>query len=240
MRIGFYGHSRCAWRSETSFLDLIIKELNATLVSTGVRMGSEERALVELKSTKPDVAIVFHCPSKYVYSPNRKIDFCFKTDRGLSTQDEIDMRDSYNKHFRHNDAEQNRVFGAAMQIEQFCKDQNILLINCTDASHPFPKWLKLTDPDNTPMNIVKSHQCEYHEHSNGVTIEGNQLIADHIINKIKNAVGSIVDNAPSFQLGDGGSIPPAAPYDKVEIVDRTSSEKTKTQMARKDSINVKF
>jgi hypothetical protein len=75
MKIGFYGHSNCAFRSQDSFIDIIAKNLNAEIVNTGVRQGSEERILFELKKSKDlDLAIIFHSRPSFLFLPNCKRD----------------------------------------------------------------------------------------------------------------------------------------------------------------------
>ena len=49
MNIGFYGHSNCAYSSPDSFLDIVANRLGANLVSKGVKQGSQERILFDLK-----------------------------------------------------------------------------------------------------------------------------------------------------------------------------------------------
>lgn len=190
MKIGFYGHSTCAYRGATSFLDLVANHLGAEIINTGCRMGSEERALLELKKTKPDLAIVFHSQSRLIYAPNRDYDFDASSDYGL-TEDEIDMRYFYQSKFRNKELERSRWQGAAMQIEKFCNDKNILLMNCIDTKHPFPDWLKLSFVNPVPMTIARFNRCEFHEHYNGVTVKGNKLIADDLISKIAARDGEV-------------------------------------------------
>lgn len=184
MKIGFYGHSTCAYRGESSFIDIVANSLNAEVVNVGTRMGSEERALLDLKKTQPNIAIVFHSQSRLIYAPNRKYDFDASSEWGLVHEEDIDMAHSYKTYFRDIELERSRLYGAAMQIEQFCQDTGIYLINCVDPKHPFPKWLKLSNVNNVPMTIARFNRCEFNEHFNGVTLKGNQLIAKDLISKI--------------------------------------------------------
>ncbi len=76
MNIGFYGHSSCSYRSDDSLIDLLASKLNSNIVNIGVRQGSEERVLYELKKTKElDLAIIFHCPSNFLFLPGCDRDF---------------------------------------------------------------------------------------------------------------------------------------------------------------------
>jgi hypothetical protein len=74
--VGFYGHSSCAYRAEDSFLDILSNRLNFKIKNIGVRQGSEERVLFELKKTKGlDLAIIFHCPHDQIFLPGCDRDF---------------------------------------------------------------------------------------------------------------------------------------------------------------------
>lgn len=183
MKIGFYGHSTCAYRSSESFIDLIGTTLGADIVNVGVRMGSEERSLLDLKKTKPDIAVVFHSQSRLIYSPNRDYDFDASSDYGL-LPDEIEMLETYNTYFRDKELERARLYGAAMQIEQYCNDTNTFVINCVDTAHPFPNWIKLSNEDIKCMTIAKSNRCDFSQGPNGITAKGNALIATHLLNTI--------------------------------------------------------
>lgn len=76
MNIGFYGHSSCSYRSKDSLIDLLAAKLDSEIVNIGARQGSEERVLFELKKTKNlDLAIIFHCPSNFLFLPGSDRDF---------------------------------------------------------------------------------------------------------------------------------------------------------------------
>jgi len=80
MKIGFYGHSNCAYLSKDSFLNLFAEQLNAEIVNTGARQGSEERILYELKKTKKlDLAVIFHSYPSYLFLPGSDRDFDLKS-----------------------------------------------------------------------------------------------------------------------------------------------------------------
>ena len=183
MKLGFYGHSTCAYRSNESFIDLVGTTLDAEIVNVGARMGSEERSLLDLKKTKPDIAVVFHSQSRLIYSPNRDYDFDASSDYGL-LPNELEMLETYNTYFRDIELERARLYGAAMQIEQYCNDTNTFVINCVDTAHPFPKWLKLSNEDTKCMTIAKSNRCDFAQSPNGITPKGNALIAAHLLNTI--------------------------------------------------------
>lgn len=72
MNIGFYGHSAASWYGDNrSFIDQIKNKLGAKIVNIGVRQGSQERILFDLKKTKNlDIAIIFHAwGEKYSFFP---------------------------------------------------------------------------------------------------------------------------------------------------------------------------
>ena len=189
LRIGFYGHSTCAYRGATSFLDLVAEQLSARVVNTGVRMGSEERALLDLKRTRPDVAIVFHSQSRLIPWMSRPYDFDARSTRGLEPH-ELAVAAAYTD-MRDTELERSRLYGAALQIEHYCTDQRIPLVNCTDPRHPFPTWLKLSAPTDEPMRLAREHACDFAEHYNGVTAKGNQLIAQYLVNTIAARDGEV-------------------------------------------------
>jgi len=190
LRIGFYGHSTCAYRGETSFLDLVAQHFDASIVNTGVRMGSEERALLALKKTKPDIAVVFHSQSRLIPTLNRDYDCDASSDWGL-LEDELPMLYNYRTYMRDPELERARLYGAALQIEHYCQDCDIMLVNCVDPRHPFPNWLPISDPQSQPMILARQHRCEFSEHANGVTVKGNRLIAAHLVNTIAARDGEV-------------------------------------------------
>lgn len=174
MNIGFYGHSNCAYRGNESFLDIVAKTFNANIVNTGVKQGSEERILFELKKTKNiDLAIIFHSPPKYLFIPetDRDIDTTgFKTKRAeeIFKNDHLDVRfvenhnqlfknkfknnetlfsaiDIYKKYFYHPDLSINRFYGALIQIDQYLTEKNIESIHVVDKDAiPIPAWFKFS------------------------------------------------------------------------------------------------
>ena len=190
LRIGFYGHSTCAYRGATSFLDLVAQGLGATIVNTGVRMGSQERALLELKQSQPDIAVVFHSQSRLIPTLRRSYDCDARSTRGLEPQEET-WWTAYRTHLRDPELERARLYGAALQIEHYCADQNITLLNCVDPQHPYPGWLRITQPDATAMRLAQEHSCGFDEHFNGVTAKGNGLIAEHLLNTIAARDGEV-------------------------------------------------
>lgn len=174
MNIGFYGHSNCAYRGKESFLDIIAKTFNAKIVNTGVKQGSEERILFELKKTKSiDLAVIFHSPPKYLFIPetDRDIDTTgFKSKRAeeIFKNDNLDIKfvenhsplfknkfenneilfssiNTYKKYFYHPDLSVNRFYGALIQIDQYVTEKNISTIHIVDKNAiPIPTWFKFS------------------------------------------------------------------------------------------------
>lgn len=73
MNIGIYGPSVALWRVEDDFswISLLKKHFNATIVNTGTPLCSEERILFQLKKTKKlDVAIIVHTKPKFEFIPS--------------------------------------------------------------------------------------------------------------------------------------------------------------------------
>jgi hypothetical protein len=170
MNIGFYGHSNCAYRGNGSFIDIIAERFKAKIVNTGVKQGSEERILFELKKTKSiDLAIIFHSPPRYLFIPetDRDIDtnsFKFKRAEEIFKDDHLDVDftekhsqlfknkfennenlfaavDVYRKYFHHPDLSMNRFYGALIQIDQYISEKSISTIHVVDKNAiPIPSW----------------------------------------------------------------------------------------------------
>ena len=173
MRIGFYGHSNCAYRDDDSFLDIVSKQLAGIVVNTGVKQGSEERILFELKKNKNlDIAIIFHCLPKFLFLPgcDRDInvhDIERKRADQLFSNDHLDTEftatnqplfkkvfennenffnavNTFKNYFYHPDLIMNRYYGALIQIDQYLQNKNIKVIHVLDKTYPLPSWFKFS------------------------------------------------------------------------------------------------
>jgi hypothetical protein len=192
MKIGFYGHSNCAYRSEESFLDIVAQRLNAEIVNTGVRQGSEERILYELKKTKDlDLAIIFHSEPHCIFIPNSdrdltmkqltsdKAEYLFK-DFGnqyhqlhhkkftelFKTSEELKLATYYLKtYFYHPDLLLNRYYGSVMQIDKYLIDKQLPVIHILEKEESLPQWLKLSSGivDYKIMQITKDYAMQQGE-----------------------------------------------------------------------------
>jgi hypothetical protein len=173
MNIGFYGHSNCAYSSPDSFLDIVADQLGAKLVSKGVKQGSQERILFDLKKTKDlDLAVIFHSEPGYIFLPNcdRDIDLTniskrrienvlkqeewngsFLTTHNPSFKDHFKTLDAvvntatvFRDHLYHPDAVMNRFYGALLQIDRYLTDRSIPCVHVLNYSNAIPNWFKFT------------------------------------------------------------------------------------------------
>ena len=173
MRIGFYGHSNCAYRGTDSFLDIVANKLNGTVVNQGVKQGSEERILYELKKTHNlDLAIVFHCLPRFLFLPgcDRDIDTnSFKASRAedIFRNDHLDTEftatnqplfkkvfstnenffnavNTYRQYFYDPVLTLNRYYGALLQIDQYLAFKNIRAIHVLPRKNNVPNWFTFT------------------------------------------------------------------------------------------------
>lgn len=83
MKVGFYGHSACAWfnsPNNESFIDMLKHKHNLEIVNIGTMQGSEDRILFELKKTKKlDAAIIFHSHPRLYFIPKANRDVSANT-----------------------------------------------------------------------------------------------------------------------------------------------------------------
>lgn len=171
MNIGFYGHSNCAYSSPDSFLDIVAGRLGANLVSKGVKQGSEERILFDLKKTKDlDVAVIFHSEPGFAFLPNcdrdvdmtniskRRMDYLMRQQEWDSkfTEDYtpvfkkefkeldefINTATVYRDHLYHPDLMLNRFYGALLQIDRYLIDKGIPCVHVLNYSNAIPNWFK--------------------------------------------------------------------------------------------------
>lgn len=167
--IGFYGHSGCAYRSKDSFIDILAEKLNSKVVNIGVRQGSEERILFELKKTKKlDVAIIFHSEPGYLFLPNsdRDIDISGINQKRIENlipetdwdsnfsqkyspkfleefkcrQDFTSLMDNIRDHLYHPDVMLNRFYGNLIQIDQYLLAKKIPAVHILEKSNAIPQW----------------------------------------------------------------------------------------------------
>jgi hypothetical protein len=160
LKIGFYGHSSCSSVGDGSYLSLIAEKFNADIVNTGVKQGSEERILLELKKEKNlDVAIIFHSRPSFIFLPNCKRDiginsftlerarYLFEGGYGeeLATFESPEMLhyhiESYKSFFSSPDLMRNRYYGALCQIDDYLAIKKIKCIHITTEKY-IPKWFK--------------------------------------------------------------------------------------------------
>jgi hypothetical protein len=203
MNIGFYGHSNCAYRAEDSLIDIVAGMFSANIVNTGVRQGSEERILLELKKTKNlDLAIIFHSEPQYMFLvdcdrdiglnsiSDARADYLFNkfadehhkkfVNKFKNSDTFIQSINAYKEFFYNPDLQLNRFYGALIQIDQYLKVKNIPAIHVV-MEKTIPTWFNFTSGivDTKIMHLTKLHLPPKGEWSpNCITKEGNALIAD--------------------------------------------------------------
>jgi hypothetical protein len=188
MKIGFYGHSNCAYRSSDSFIDIIANHFGAEIVNTGVKQGSEERILYELKKTKQlDLAVIFHSIPSSIFLPNCNRDLVLRDMSDIRMQyllfeQEKDItvdHEDYNQtlkkqfydietfknvlevhknYFYNPDVLLNRYYGALIQIDKYLIDKQIPTIHVLEKT--LPRWLSLQSGivDFNIMKLTKQHR----------------------------------------------------------------------------------
>lgn len=212
--IGFYGHSNCAYTGEGSLIDLVANHFQSNIVNIGVRQGSEERVLFELKKTKQlDLAIIFHCKSEFIFIPNADRDISSKLiDESranylfdnfnnqhhqehhkkftelFKTPDELITAINYlRSYFYHPDLQLNRFYGALLQIDQYITTKQIPTIHVI-IKNSLPSWFKFTSGivNESIINIFDDHKLNPNEwFYNCTTKQGNGLVANELIKLIE-------------------------------------------------------
>ena len=212
MNVGFYGHSTCAYRSVDSLIDIVANELNAEIINTGVRQGSEERILFELKKTKNlDLAIVFHSEAQFIFIPGADRDISIKqfSKSGYIFKDhfnyyhqlhhkkfvelfknaeEFESAVMYLKnYFYHPDLQLNRFNGSLIQIDQYLLSKNVQAIHVV-IPNSIPNWFTFKSGvvDSEIMNTIKQYVLKPNEwFVNNISKDGNNFVADRLIKLIK-------------------------------------------------------
>ena len=220
-RIGFFGHSNCAYRSSESLVDLLANFLESDIVNIGVRQGSEERILYELKKTKDlDLAVIFHSEPQYIFLPGCdrdvginnvnefRAEYMFKdwtTD--FSKQHHAKFLEKFKnselfvnavsilrEYFYHPDLQMNRFIGSLLQIDHYVQAKNIPVIHVI-KEQILPQWFKFSSGvvDFEIMKLVDSNAVPRGKwFVNCVTAQGNELI----FKKLKELVVEL--NPPSL------------------------------------------
>lgn len=206
MNIGFYGHSNVAYKGPGSYLNIVADHFGANIVSTGVKQGSEERILHELKRTrKLDVAVVVHSYASCLYlpdcdrdvalsmmSPNRA-DYLFKdfdhqenplfVRKFKSGEFFYECITQYKQYLYNPDVQHDRFVGAALQIDQYLKAKNITTVHILER-HRFPAWFQIQHGYIDMDNIVedfKTHVAKRPFFYNCITEEGNYIVGNKLI-----------------------------------------------------------
>lgn len=217
MNIGFYGHSNCAFLGDYSFLNLVAAHFNAKIINTGVRQGSEERILFELKKTKDlDIAVIFHSEPQYIFLPgcDRDVGVNFISEARLlhlftewdkpfakehhkkfiekfKTAAEFKLAMEYFKNYLyHPDIQLNRFYGSLIQIDQYLKFKKIPCIHVI-GKNQLPDWFTFStgSVNYSIIDIIKENPIPPSTvFFNGITKEGNYLVASKLVTLITEIV----------------------------------------------------
>lgn len=214
MKIGFYGHSNCAYRGENSHIDILADKFQATIVNVGVRQGSEERILWELKKTKSiDLAIIFHSWPSCLFLPDcdrdvalndlgdERCHYIFDTKKYdeytqkhhtkfikqfTSPENFYNQITAFKQYFYDADLSMNRYHGSLIQIDQYLVFKNLRSIHVL-VKNNFPPWFKFSSGiiDRGSVSIIDKYRSTLPKQINGMTKEGNLFLADHLETIIK-------------------------------------------------------
>ena len=211
MKIGFYGHSNCACESAGSFINDIAASLNAEIVNIGVRQGSEERILFELKKTKEiDLAVIFHSYPHFLFLPGCDRDYAINNLEQLRMEylfqmwnNEVNQHKKFKDKFKDtetfksvilkykgylydSDLHLNRYYGALIQIDQYLITKQIKTIHIPNKATPH--WFKFSSGLIAPEinNIIARYATVNGKwFANGLTREGNILLADRLLKLVE-------------------------------------------------------
>lgn len=215
--IGFYGHSDCAYRGTNSHMDILANRLKMTIVNTGVKQGSEERILYELKKTRPDLAIIFHSEPQYQFLPDcdrdiglnhlkeHRAEYIFENwannfekihnhkflKKFQTPQNLITAIQTYKDYYYNSELQMNRFTGALIQIDGFLTAKSISSIHIINNS--IPNWFKFTSGIiNCDINsiIVDNRIAHGTFNVNRITDHGNQLVADRLTELVESLTPS--------------------------------------------------
>jgi hypothetical protein len=208
MNIGFYGHSNCAYQSPDSFIDMLATSLGASVINVGVRQGSEERILFELKKSKAlDLAIIFHSEPQYIFLPdcdrdisvhllsNQRAEYLFSdwnnnftkihhkkfVDKFKNPDTLLETMKFFKNYLYHPELQSNRFYGSLIQIDQYLTSKNIPCVHVV-TKNLLPTWFKFSGKtDYEIMKIVTENANNKGEwFVNGVTKQGNILIFEKL------------------------------------------------------------
>lgn len=204
--VGFYGHSNCAYRSDSSLIDILANKIGYTVINNGVRQGSEERILFELKKSRNlDLAIIFHSDAQFIFIPNADRDISVKqitknksnyifSDQFhqlhhkkfvelFRTSEEFEAAATYLKtYFYHPDLQLNRFYGSLMQIDQYLLSKSIPALHII-TPNLIPSWFEFKSGivDIDIMNTMQNYTLQPNKWGvNAITDEGNLVIANKL------------------------------------------------------------
>lgn len=214
MNVGFYGHSNCAYRSADSLIDIVADNLQANIVNIGVRQGSEERILFELKKTKNlDLAVIFHSQPHFIFIPNADRDMSIRQISNNKSQyffqehmnayhqlhhkkfvelfgdaKELESAITHLKeYFYHPDLQMNRFYGSLIQIDQYLTSKSIPALHII-SQNTIPSWFKFSSGivDTEIMQLIHNYELKPGEwFVNVMNKEGNIAVANKILKLVE-------------------------------------------------------
>ena len=215
--VGFYGHSSCAYRGEHSHIDILANNFGLDVINIGVRQGSEERILYELKKTKNlDLAIIFHSEPQYLFLPDcdrdiglnhlgeHRAEYLFQNwnskfylehhgrflEKFKNPNTFMTAISAYKEYFYTPDLQMNRFLGSLSQIDQYCTVKSIPVIHVV-IEKSIPEWFKFSSGivDNEVMKIANSFSISRQEwFVNAINKEGNMLIAKRLTGLVEDLI----------------------------------------------------
>ncbi len=215
--VGFYGNSDCAYRGPNSYIDLFASQHNLEIVNTGVKQGSEERILYELKKTAPDLAIIFHSEPQYLFLPGcdrdiglnhlreHRAEYLFENwnsdfyathtkkfvEKFERPENFMAAIEAYKKYFYVPDLQMNRYYGALIQIEQYCLAKQIAVVHVHNRA--IPTWFKFTSGivNTDILDIFKHYKVPSNVFNvNGITDEGNIKVCERLTELVESMTPS--------------------------------------------------
>lgn len=215
--MGFYGNSDCAYRGENSYIDLFAARQNLEIVNTGVKQGSEERILYELKKTHPDLAIIFHSEPQYLFLPGcdrdiglnhlreHRAEYLFENwnsehyvthskqflEKFERPENFMNAIATYKNYFYTPDLQVNRYYGALIQIDGYCISKGLSVIHIWNRA--IPSWFKFSSGiiNTDILELFKHHKTPPGTFNvNGITDDGNRLVCKRLTELVESLTPS--------------------------------------------------
>jgi hypothetical protein len=203
LKIGFFGHSTCSNSKPGTFIHQVMKHFDAILVNTGLGQASEERLLIEIKKHRNlDIAVIFHSRPASLFLPRCSRDIDIRADevkayRGIygniphvfkTEEDFVACINYYRRYLYDSNLHINRFQGALSLIDNYCTNRVPVTIHVLDTKYKylmpwftgFNSGVRSTDIED----IVYTYRSKDYEDPNGMTAEGNNKVAEVLIDLI--------------------------------------------------------